>query len=79
MPWLTLPKKDVQELTIIVGELLRSIDPAVSEWGNPSRFISGYIRTKLVPSGTVIMRMWEPPELKHLSRGRNINQTRFRQ
>ena len=27
--------------TIVVGELLRSFDPAVSEWSNPSNFIVG--------------------------------------
>ena len=27
---------------IIVGELSRSFDPAVSEWGNPTNFIVGY-------------------------------------
>ena len=23
----------------VIGELLRSVDPMVSEWGNPARFI----------------------------------------
>ncbi len=42
---------------IIVGELLRSYDPAVSEWGNPANFIIGHIHTKLRPSGLVLMRI----------------------
>ncbi len=48
----------------VVGELPRSFDPAVSEWGNPS-IISG---DPDVMSGGV------PPELKHLSKGRKRNQ-----
>ena len=34
---------------IVVGELLRSIDPAVSEWGNPTNFTVGYSHPKLYP------------------------------
>ena len=32
--------------TKLAGELSRSFDPAVSEWGNPSRF-AGYSMAKL--------------------------------
>jgi hypothetical protein len=48
--------------TIVVGELSRSFDPAVSEWRNPL-FIE-------------YPRLWRGrrrPELKHLSRGRKRN------
>ncbi len=31
----------------LVGEESRSCDPAVSEWGNPSRFIAGYPVVKI--------------------------------
>ena len=34
MPWLVWPKKDAKPAKV-VGELARSCDPAVSEWGNP--------------------------------------------
>ena len=34
MPWFVGPMKDV-EPAIVVGELAKSFDPAVSEWGNP--------------------------------------------
>ena len=32
--------------TIIVGELPRSFNPAVSEWGNPAEFILGHFYPK---------------------------------
>lgn len=35
MPWLIWPKKDANSAKV-VGELSKSYDPAVSEWGNPS-------------------------------------------
>ena len=44
------------------GELHRSVDPWMSEWGNPPRVIE------------VSLRGGEPPELKHLSRGRRREQ-----
>ena len=34
MPWLVRPKKDAYSAKV-VGELSKSFDPAVSEWGNP--------------------------------------------
>ncbi len=34
MPWLVWPKKDAHSAKV-VGELSKSFDPAVSEWGNP--------------------------------------------
>ena len=50
--------------TIVVGELPRSCDPAVSEWGNP-------------PDGSIgeprVSASGERLELKHLSRGRKRN------
>ncbi len=49
--------------TIVVGELSRSFDPAVSEWGNPADEES-VVRCKIGR---------ERPELKHLSKGRKIN------
>jgi len=33
--------------TIVAGELLRSFDPTVSEWGNPSSF-AGFYYPKLI-------------------------------
>ena len=50
--------------TIVVGELPRSCDPAVSEWGNPPDGSIGEPRASV--SG-------ERLELKHLSRGRKRN------
>ena len=32
---------------IVVGELPRSFDPAVSEWGNPITFIRDYFVVKI--------------------------------
>lgn len=42
-----LPKKDVHG-NEIVGELSRSFDPAVSEWGNPITFIRDYSVAKML-------------------------------
>jgi hypothetical protein len=39
MPRDKLPKKDVIA-TKLLGELHRSVDPSVSEWGNPTRVMS---------------------------------------
>ena len=52
---------------IIVGELSRSYNPTVSEWGNPPRF-AGELTTKRsgLPGLLIVSR--EPSELKHLSR-----------
>ena len=36
--------------TIIVGELPRSFDPTVSEWGNPVAFIGDYSAAKFSTS-----------------------------
>ncbi len=58
-----LGRRRTYSATKVVGELLRSADPAVSEWGNPS--------VRRVP---VLNRDGERPELKHLSKGRKINQ-----
>lgn len=33
---------------IVVGELSRSVDPAVSEWGNPTEFILSYYIVKML-------------------------------
>ena len=51
--------------TIVAGELSRSFDPAVSEWGNPPDFIG---------NPPLLAGRWERLELKHLSRGRKRNQ-----
>ena len=40
MPRDKLPMKDVKA-TKLLGELHRSVDPSVSEWGNPIRVMSG--------------------------------------
>lgn len=40
MPRDKLPMKDVKA-TKLLGELHRSVDPSVSEWGNPTRVMSG--------------------------------------
>ena len=45
----------------VAGELPRSFDPTVSEWGNPL-----FMRTPAKRGG-------ERPELKHLNKGRKIN------
>jgi hypothetical protein len=41
MPWLVWPKKDAYSAKV-VGELSKSFDPAVSEWGNPVRVDTDY-------------------------------------
>ena len=56
----------------VVGELPRSFDPAVSEWGNPP-FIRSLL-PKSMPSGKLLSGSGEPSELKHLSRVRKIKQ-----
>ena len=53
-----------------VGELATSIDPAMSEWGNPPA---------RVLHGEYIAMQGEPGELKYLSNRRKRNQPRFRQ
>jgi hypothetical protein len=40
MPRDKLPMKDAQAAKRL-GELHRSVDPSVSEWGNPARVMSG--------------------------------------
>ncbi len=57
----------------VVGELSRSFDPAVSEWRNPSCF-AGEFLPKRSDLSELLSGNGEPPELKHLSRARNINQ-----
>jgi len=65
-------------VAIFVGEEPYSIDPAVSEWSNPlRRYVGGTwceFNRKIE-----IAACGAPPELKHLSRVRKINQLRFRQ
>ena len=61
--------------TIVTGELPRSFDPMVSEWGNPLHFMKD-LTPKCFPQGRLYESTREPPELKHLSRARNINQLR---
>jgi len=39
MPRYRLPRKDASAAKV-VGELPKSRDPSVSEWGNPAEFIS---------------------------------------
>lgn len=56
----------------VVGELPRSFDPAVSEWGNPP--LTRKLLPKSLPSGKLLSESREPPELKHLSRERNKKQ-----
>lgn len=36
-------RRRTYKTTKLVGELSRSFDPAVSEWGNPGCFIAAYI------------------------------------
>lgn len=64
---------------ISVGEVSRTFDPAMSEWRNPTSVIAGNPTPKLSSLLEILRIGREPPELKHLSRVRNINQTRFRQ
>ena len=52
------------QAAISLGELQASIDPGMSEWGNPAGVISRH------PKGS------QPGELKHLSTPRKRNQTR---
>jgi hypothetical protein len=42
MPWHQQAKKDAEPAKSS-GELEKSIDPEVSEWGNPARLIAGYL------------------------------------
>lgn len=58
---------------IVVGEESTSIDPAVSEWRNPLNFIVEYIYPKSSDLSELLRYLRVPPELKHLSRERNIN------
>ncbi len=57
---------------ILVGEEPYSCDPAVSEWGNPSRFIGIIHRKDNRKVGIAVGGI--PSELKHLSRVRKRNQ-----
>jgi hypothetical protein len=50
--------------TIVVGEASKARDPAVSEWSNP-------LKSNL--EDFVFCTRGQPPELKHLSRGRKKN------
>ena len=63
--------------TIIVGELPRSSDPAVSEWGNPVVFTGDYLCSKSSDLSELLRREGIPGELKHLSTRRNRNQKRL--
>jgi hypothetical protein len=67
MPRLVWPMKDAHSAKV-VEELSNSCDPAVSEWGNPARFIAGYP-----------MRMLgrQVGELKYLSTQKKRNRKRF--
>ncbi len=46
MPWRFWPKKDACKPAISSGRRLSAFDPAVSEWGNPSRRNVGTIYHK---------------------------------
>ena len=56
----------------VVGELPRSFDPAVSEWGNPP--LTRKPLSKYSPSGELLSEGGEPSKLKHLSRVRKRKQ-----
>ena len=62
---------------ISVGEESRSFVPAVSEWRNPTSVIAGNPIPKLFSLLNIVRIGGEPPELKHLSKVRKINQTRL--
>ena len=44
MPWHQEPKKGRDKLAISFGELQISIDPEISEWGNPLEQTSSSVR-----------------------------------
>ena len=66
MPWLIWTMKDAKTAKV-VGELSKSCDPAVSEWGNPGRVISSHLD----------LSRGKPGELKYLSTQRKRNRKRF--
>ena len=40
-------RRRTHKVAICAGELPRSFDPAVSEWGNPAEFILGHSAVKI--------------------------------
>lgn len=62
---------------ILVGEVLQTFDPTVSEWGNPPAcLVSIHKQCEFIH---IIVYGWVRRELKHLSNARKINHMRFRQ
>ena len=60
-------RRRTYQAAISLGELPKSFDPRISEWGNPA------YRDICYPAGS------EPGEVKHLSSQRKRNQMRFPQ
>jgi hypothetical protein len=67
MPWHQQATKDAI-LAKSLGELEKSIDPGVSEWGNPVGLNTHHPYAEYIGKGS------KPAELKHLSRWRKRNQ-----